>query len=156
MEEGIYPIEKALQVVKSLQTAQGDEQLDLVEISPNAKPPVCKIIQYSKFKYEQKKKQKEIKAKAHKTTIKEIRLGPNTDEHDFSFKLKHAIKFLSDGAKVKVYVHFAGRTIAFKERGEILLLKFVQALEEYGKMEYMPKMEGRRMNLIVAPKITKK
>lgn len=130
--------------------------LDLVEISPNADPPVCKIIDYSKFKYEQKKKQKEIKAKAHKTVLKEIRFGPNTDDHDFNFKLKHAINFLQDGAKVKAYVHFVGRTIVFKERGEILLLKFAQALEDYGKVEQLPKLEGKRMFLMLSPKSLKK
>ncbi len=128
------------------------EGLDLVEISPKADPPVCKIIDYSKFKYEQKKKQKEIKAKAQKTVIKEIRFGPNTDDHDFNFKLKHAIKFLKEGAKLKAYVHFVGRTIVFKERGEILLLKFAQALEEYGKVEQLPKLERKRMYVILAPK----
>lgn len=133
-----------------------EQSLDLVEISPNADPPVCKIIDYSKFKYEQKKKQKEIKAKAQKTVIKEIRFGPNTDDHDFDFKLKHAIKFLEDGAKVKAYVHFAGRSIVFKDRGEILLLKFAQALEDYGKIEQLPKLEGKRMFLFVAPKQQKK
>lgn len=127
-----------------------------MEISPNADPPVCKVIDYSKFKYEQKKKQKEIKAKAQKTVIKEIRFGPNTDDHDFNFKLNHAIKFLQDGAKVKAYVHFYGRTIVFKDRGEILLLKFAQALEEYGKVEQLPKMEGKRMILFMAPKLNKK
>jgi translation initiation factor IF-3 len=132
-----------------------DEGLDLVEISPKADPPVCKIIDYSKFKYEQKKKQKEIKAKAQKTVIKEIRFGPNTDDHDFNFKLKHAIKFLSEGAKLKAYVHFVGRTIVFKERGEILLLKFAQALEEYGKVEQLPKLERKRMYVILAPKSKK-
>ncbi len=142
---GIYPISEALELAK-------DEGLDLVEISPKAEPPVCKIIDYSKFKYEQKKKQKEIKAKAQKTVIKEIRFGPNTDEHDFNFKLKHAIKFLSDGAKLKAYVHFVGRTIVFKERGEILLLKFAQALEDYGKVEQLPKLERKRMYVILAPK----
>jgi translation initiation factor IF-3 len=131
------------------------EGLDLVEISPKADPPVCKIIDYSKFKYEQKKKQKEIKAKAQKTVIKEIRFGPNTDDHDFNFKLKHAIKFLSEGAKIKAYVHFVGRTIVFKERGEILLLKFAQALEEYGKVEQLPKLERKRMYVILAPKSKK-
>jgi len=129
-----------------------NESLDLVEISPNADPPVCKIIDYSKFKYEQKKKQKEIKAKAQKTVVKEIRFGPNTDDHDFNFKLKHAIKFLNEGAKFKAYVHFVGRTIVFKERGEILLLKFAQALEEYGKVEQLPKLERKRMYVILAPK----
>jgi translation initiation factor IF-3 len=130
--------------------------LDLVEISPKADPPVCKIIDYSKFKYEQKKKQKEIKAKAQKTVVKEIRFGPNTDEHDFNFKLNHAIKFLKEGAKVKAYVHFVGRTIVFKERGEILLLKFAQALEDYGKVELLPKLEGKRMSIILAPKAVSK
>ena len=133
-----------------------EQSLDLVEISPNADPPVCKIIDYSKFKYEQKKKQKEMKAKAHKTVLKEIRFGPNTDDHDFNFKLKHAINFLEDGAKVKAYVHFVGRTIVFKERGEILLLKFAQALEEYAKVEQLPKLEGKRMFLMLAPKSAKK
>jgi len=133
-----------------------DQGLDLVEISPKADPPVCKIIDYSKFKYEQKKKQKEIKAKAHKTVLKEIRFGPNTEEHDFNFKLKHAINFLKDGAKVKAYVHFVGRTIVFKERGEILLLKFAQQLEEYGKVEQLPKLEGKRMSIFISPKVAKK
>lgn len=141
----VYPTAKAVQMAQ-------EEGLDLVEISPKADPPVCKIIDYSKFKYEQKKKQKEIKAKAQKTVIKEIRFGPNTDEHDYNFKLKHAINFLTEGAKVKSYVHFAGRSIVFKDRGEILLLKFAQALEEYGKVEQLPKLEGKRMFLIVAPK----
>ncbi len=142
---GVYPIEEALQMSKGM-------SLDLVEISPKADPPVCKIIDYSKFKYEQKKKQKEIKAKAQKTVVKEIRFGPNTDDHDFNFKTKHALNFLKDGAKVKAYVHFIGRTIVFKERGEILLLKFMQELEEYGKVEQMPKLEGKRMTVILSPK----
>lgn len=133
-----------------------EQGLDLVEISPKADPPVCKIIDYSKFKYEQKKKQKEIKAKAHKTVLKEIRFGPNTDDHDFQFKLKHAVKFLEEGAKVKAYVHFVGRTIVFKERGEILLLKFAQALEDYAKVEQLPKLEGKRMFLMLSPKQLKK
>jgi translation initiation factor IF-3 len=133
--------------------AQG---LDLVEISPKADPPVCKIIDYSKFKYEQKKKQKEIKAKAQKTVIKEIRFGPNTDEHDFEFKLNHAKGFLKDGAKVKAYVHFVGRTIVFKERGEILLLKFAQALEELAKVDQLPKLEGKRMTVMLSPKVSPK
>lgn len=145
----VYPISQALKIAE-------EQSLDLVEISPNADPPVCKVIDYSKFKYEQKKKQKEIKAKAQKTVIKEIRFGPNTDDHDFNFKLKHAQKFLSEGAKVKAFVHFYGRTIVFKERGEILLLKFAQALEEYAKVEQLPKMEGKRMNLFLAPKVQKK
>jgi translation initiation factor IF-3 len=130
--------------------------LDLVEISPSASPPVCKVIDYAKFKYEQKKKQKEIKSNAAKTVVKEIRFGPNTDDHDFDFKLKHAINFLKDGAKVKAYVHFVGRTIVFKERGEMLLLRFAQALEDYGQVEQLPKMEGKRMNIFVAPKQSKK
>ena len=133
-----------------------DQSLDLVEISPKADPPVCKIVDYSKFKYEQNKKQKEIKAKSQKTVIKEIRFGPNTDDHDFNFKLNHAIKFLKEGAKLKAYVHFVGRTIVFKERGEILLLKFAQALEEYGKVEQLPKLERKRMYVILAPKAQKK
>ncbi|CAD5259886.1 protein chain initiation factor IF-3 (fragment) [Imperialibacter sp. EC-SDR9] len=128
----------------------------MVEISPTAVPPVCRIVDYSKFKYEQKKKQKEIKAKAQKTVIKEIRFGPNTDDHDFNFKLKHAINFLKEGSKVKAYVQFVGRTIVFKERGEILLLKFAQELEEYGKVEQLPRLEGKRMSLFVAPKVAKK
>lgn len=132
-----------------------EQNLDLVEISPKADPPVCKIIDYSKFKYEQKKKQKEIKAKAQKTVIKEIRFGPNTEEHDFNFKLNHAQKFLKEGAKVKAYVHFVGRTIVFKERGEILLLRFAQALEDYGKVEQLPKLEGKRMTMFIAPKPVK-
>ncbi len=134
-------------------TQQG---LDLVEISPKADPPVCKIIDYSKFKYEQKKKQKEIKAKAQKTVVKEIRFGPNTDDHDFNFKLKHAENFLKEGAKVKAYVHFVGRTIVFKERGEALLLRFATELEEFGKVEELPKMMGKRMYLMLTPKAGKK
>lgn len=149
IEVGIYSIAEAIKMAQ-------DESLDLVEISPKADPPVCKIVDYSKFKYEQKKKQKEIKAKSQKTVIKEIRFGPNTDEHDFNFKVKHAIKFLKEGAKLKAYVHFVGRTIVFKERGEILLLKFAQALEEYGKVEQLPKLERKRMYVILAPKPQKK
>ena len=145
----MYAIAEALSMAKA-------EGLDLVEISPKAEPPVCKVIDYSKFKYEQKKKQKEIKAKAQKTVIKEIRFGPNTDDHDFNFKLKHAINFLKEGAKVRAYVHFYGRTIVFKERGEILLLKFAQALEEFGKVEQLPKLERKRMYVIMAPKVKKK
>lgn len=129
-----------------------ENDLDLVEISPNVDPPVCKILDYAKFKYEQKKKQKEIKANASKVVLKEIRFGPNTDDHDFNFKLKHAISFLKEGAKVKAYVHFVGRSIVFKERGEMLLLKFAQALEEYGAVEQLPKLEGKRMNIFIAPK----
>ena len=126
--------------------------LDLVEIAPKAKPPVVKIIDYNKFLYNKKKKEKEIKNKASKTVIKEIRFGPNTDDHDFDFKLKHAKGFLEDGAKVKAYVHFRGRTIVFKERGELLLLRFLKELEEYGSAESLPKLEGKRMTVIVSPK----
>jgi translation initiation factor IF-3 len=131
-------------------------ELDLVEISPNADPPVCKIIDYQKFLYQQKKKQKEIKAKTVKVVIKEIRFGPNTDEHDFNFKLNHAKKFLTDGAKIKAFVFFKGRTILFKEKGEILLLRFAQELEEYGKVEQLPRLEGKRMTMFIAPKAGKK
>lgn len=126
--------------------------MDLVEISPTANPPVCRIIDYKKFLYEQKKKQKEIKAKTAKVVIKEIRLGPNTDDHDFNFKLKHAEKFLEDGAKVKVDVFFRGRSIIYKDQGEIILLKFAQALEDFGKVERLPKLEGKRMIMIITPK----
>lgn len=145
----VYPLSQALKIANEL-------GLDLVEISPKADPPVCKVIDYSKFKYEQKKRQKEIKANAQKTVVKEIRFGPNTDDHDFNFKLNHAKKFLEEGAKVKAYVHFVGRTIVFKERGEILLLKFAQALEEEAKVEQLPKLEGKRMILMLAPKQSKK
>lgn len=130
--------------------------LDLVEIAAQADPPVCKIVDYQKFLYERKKKEKETKAKASKQVLKEIRFGPNTDEHDFNFKVKHAVKFLEEGAKVKAYVHFRGRAIAYKARGEIILLKFAQALEEYGKVEMMPKLEGNRMFLHLAPLPNKK
>lgn len=146
---GVYDIREALRIAV-------DQGLDLVEISPKADPPVCKVIDYSKFKYEQKKKQKEIKAKAQKTVLKEIRFGPNTDDHDFNFKLKHAENFLKDGAKVKAYVHFVGRSIVFKERGELLLLRFAQSLEEMAKVEQMPKLEGKRMSIFLTPKGGKK
>lgn len=149
VEVGVYSVSQAIKIAQ-------DQSLDLVEISPKADPPVCKVIDYSKFKYEQKKKQKEIKSKAQKTVIKEIRFGPNTDDHDFNFKLKHATNFLQDGSKVKAYVHFVGRTIVFKERGEILLLKFAQALEEYAKVEQLPKLEGKRMYVMLSPKPHKK
>ena len=129
-----------------------DEGLDLVEISPNANPPVCKIIEYQKYLYEQKKKQKEIKANSAKVVVKEIRLSPQTDEHDFNFKLNHAIRFLQDGNKVKVDVFFKGRAIVYKEQGETQLLKFAEALLEYGKPELMPRLEGKRMLMIIAPK----
>ena len=127
-------------------------ELDLVEISPNAKPPVCKIIDYKKFLYEQKKKQKELKAKQTKVVIKEIRFGPNTDEHDFQFKLNHAVKFLKEGAKLQAFVFFRGRTIIYKDRGEILLLKFAQELEEFGILEKMPELQGKKMTIIINPK----
>lgn len=148
VETGVYPTQEALKIAQ-------DQELDLVEISPKADPPVCKICDYKKFLYQQKKKQKEIKNKTVKVVIKEIRFGPNTDDHDFNFKLNHAKKFLEEGSKVKAYVFFKGRTIVFKDRGEILLLKFAQELEEIGKVELMPKMEGKKMNMIIAPKVKK-
>jgi len=127
-------------------------ELDLVEISPNADPPVCKLTDYGKFLYEQKKRQKELKANASKVVLKEIRFGPQTDEHDFNFKLNHARKFLAEGSKVKAYVFFRGRSIVYKEQGEELLLRFAQALEEEGKVEALPKLEGKRMQMTLAPK----
>lgn len=130
--------------------------LDLVEISPGADPPVCKVIDYQKFLYQQKKKQKEMKAKTQKTVVKEIRFGPNTDDHDYNFKLNHAKKFLEDNAKVKAYVFFKGRSIIYKEQGEILLLRFAQDLEELGKVEQLPKLEGKRMTMFISPKPKKK
>tara|TARA_B100000029_G_C17241502_1_gene839238 strand:- start:146 stop:604 length:459 start_codon:yes stop_codon:yes gene_type:complete len=145
VEAKIVPLDEALKTANRL-------GLDLVEISPNAEPPVCKVIDYKKFIYDQKKKQKAIKSKAQKVVIKELRFGPNTGEHDFNFKLKHAEKFLQDGAKVKAFVFFRGRTIIFKEQGEILLLKLAQALEEFGVVESMPKLEGKRMIMLIAPK----
>jgi translation initiation factor IF-3 len=145
----VYPIQQAIKLAQ-------DQNLDLVEISPNADPPVCKVVDYSKFKYEQKKKQKEIKSKALKVVIKEIRFGPNTEEHDFNFKVKHAENFLKEGSKVKATVTFFGRSIVYKERGEILLLKFAQALEEFGKVEAMPRLEGKRMSMLLMPKVGKK
>jgi translation initiation factor IF-3 len=149
IESGVYPTRVVRQWAE-------DMELDLVEISPKAKPPVVRIIDYKKFLYDKKKREKEIKAKAVKTVVKEIRFGPNTDDHDFDFKLRHAKKFLEDGAKVKAYVHFRGRTIVFKDRGELLLLRFLKELEDYGSAEALPKMEGRRMIVIVSPKKTKK
>ena len=126
--------------------------LDLVEIAAKAKPPVCRIVDYNKFLYEQKMRQKEMKAKASKVVIKEIRFGPNTDDHDFDFKLKHAKKFLEDGAKLKAFVFFKGRSILFKDKGEILLLRFAQELEDYGKVEQLPKLEGKRMIMFISQK----
>jgi len=145
VDTGIFQLRDALALANDL-------DLDLVEISPSANPPVCKIMDYKKFLYEQKKKQKEIKSKSAKVVVKEIRLGPNTDDHDFNFKLKHAIKFLQEGAKVKVDVFFKGRSIIYKDKGEYILLRFAQELEEYGKVERLPKLEGKRMIMIVAPK----
>ena len=145
VEAKIVPLDEALTTANRL-------GLDLVEISPNAEPPVCKVIDYKKFIYDQKKRKKVIKSKAQKVVIKELRFGPNTGEHDFNFKLKHAEKFLQDGAKVKAFVFFRGRTIIFKEQGEILLLKLAQALEEFGVVEGMPKLEGKRMIMLIAPK----
>jgi len=145
VEQGIITIKEALDIAKAL-------ELDLVEISPAANPPVCKILDYKKFLYDQKKKQKEIKAKTSKVVVKEIRLGPNTDDHDFNFKLNHAKKFLEEGAKVKVEVFFRGRTIVYKDKGELMLLKFAQEVEEVGKVEKLPLLEKKRMIMIIAPK----
>ncbi|NNM22608.1 MAG: translation initiation factor IF-3 [Flavobacteriaceae bacterium] len=145
VEVGVYPLKKALEIAKDLED-------DLVEISPNAAPPVCKIMDYKKFVYEQKKREKAMKAKATKVTIKEIRFGPNTDDHDYEFKKKHGEKFLKDGAKLKAYVFFKGRSIIYKDKGEILLLRLAQDLEDYGKVEQMPKLEGKRMTMFIAPK----
>jgi translation initiation factor IF-3 len=129
-----------------------DQGLDLVEISPNAEPPVCKIMDYKKFLYEQKKRDKALKSKATKVVVKEIRFGPNTDDHDYEFKKKHAEKFLKEGAKLKAFVFFKGRSIIFKEQGHILLLRLAQDLEEFGKVEQMPRLEGKRMTMFIAPK----
>ncbi|MBT8326420.1 MAG: translation initiation factor IF-3 [Bacteroidia bacterium] len=145
VEQGIIDLDSALAIAKEL-------ELDLVEISPKAKPPVCKVVDYRKFLYEQKKKAKELKATQAKVDIKEIRFGPNTDEHDVNFKLKHAEKFLADGHKVRAYVFFRGRTIVFKERGELLLLQFAEKLAEVAKLEQLPKMEGKKMIIVLAPK----
>lgn len=145
IEQGVYTIEKALTLAK-------EQELDLVEISPTADPPVCRIVDYNKFLYEKKKKEKEIKAKAAKSELKEIRFGPNTDDHDFEFKTRHAIKFLEEGNKVKAYVQFRGRAIVFQERGELILLKFAERLKEVGSLEHMPKLEGKRMHAIFIPK----
>lgn len=149
VEVGIYSIQDALKIARDL-------ELDLVEISPNADPPVCKVIDYNKFLYEKKKKEKEMKAKSKAAEVKEIRFTPNTDDHDFDFKSKHAEEFLKDGHKVKAYVQFKGRAIMFKERGELLLLKFAERLADVGTPESMPKMEGKRMLIIFAPKTQKK
>ena len=148
VEVGVYPLDKAKELAN-------EQELDLVEISPKAVPPVCKIIDYKKFLYEQKKREKSLKSKATKVTIKEIRFGPQTDEHDYEFKKKHALKFLQEGAKLKAFVFFKGRSIIFKEQGQILLLKLAQELEEYGKVEQLPKLEGKRMIMFIAPKKVK-
>jgi translation initiation factor IF-3 len=145
IEVGVYPTRKALTMAQELES-------DLVEISPNAVPPVCKIMDYKKFLYEQKKREKALKSKSTKVTIKEIRFGPQTDEHDYEFKKKHAIKFLSEGAKLKAFVFFKGRSIIFKEQGQILLLRLAQELEDYGKVEQLPKLEGKRMIMFINPK----
>lgn len=145
IEQGVYDLSTALKMAE-------EQELDLVEISPKADPPVCKIMDYRKFLYDQKKKAKELKANQIKTDIKEIRFGPNTDEHDVNFKLKHAEKFLSEGHKVRAYVFFRGRSIVFKDRGELLLLKFAESLQEVAKLEQLPKMEGKKMIIVLAPK----
>jgi translation initiation factor IF-3 len=141
----IYPIDKAREIADEM-------GLDLVEIAPNAVPPVCKIVDYKKFLYDQKKKQKELKSKQSKVVVKEVRFGPNTDDHDFDFKLNHAKKFLEEGSKVKAFVFFKGRTIVFKERGELLLLKFAKELSDLGSVEQLPKLEGKRMIMMINPK----
>jgi translation initiation factor IF-3 len=149
VEVGVYPTQEALKMAQQ-------QQLDLVEISPNADPPVCKIIDYNKFLYDKKKKEKEMKAKAKVSEVKEIRFTPNTDDHDFDFKSRHAEGFLKDGNKVKAYVQFKGRAIQFKERGELLLLKFAERLQEIGQPEALPKLEGKRMFIMMAPRSKKK
>ena len=149
VEGGVYPTRKALEIANEL-------ELDLVEISPNATPPVCKVIDYKKFLYEQKKRDKELKAKATKVVIKEIRFGPQTDDHDYEFKKKHGEKFLKEGSKVKAYVFFKGRSIIYKDQGVILLLRLATDLEDYGKVEQMPKLEGKRMTMFLAPLPKKK
>lgn len=149
IEPGVYPIRKAREIAE-------EQELDLVEISPNADPPVCKVLDYKKFLFEQKKKQKELKAKATKIVVKEIRFGPNTDDHDFEFKLKHAKEFIEQGAKVRAFVFFRGRSIVYKDKGEILLLRLANELEEIAKVEMLPKMEGKKMFIILSPKKGKK
>ena len=145
VEQGVYPTSQALKIAE-------DQGLDLVEISPNAAPPVCRVIDYQKFLYQQKKRQKEQKAKSVKVVVKEIRFGPQTDDHDFNFKLKHAKEFLQEGAKVRAYVFFKGRSILFKDQGADLLSRFIAELEEYGKVEAAPKLEGKKMIVVLAPK----
>jgi len=148
VEVGVYTLSKALEIAK-------EQEVDLVEISPNATPPLCKAMDYKKFVYEQKKREKSLKSKATKVIIKEIRFGPNTDDHDYQFKKKHAEKFLNEGAKLKAFVFFKGRSIIYKDKGEILLLRLAQDLEDYGKVEQMPKLEGKRMTMFIAPKKVK-
>ena len=148
VEVAVYPLKQALSIAEDL-------GFDLVEISPNAEPPVCKVMDYKKFVYEQKKREKALKAKATKVVIKEIRFGPNTDDHDYAFKKKHGEKFLKEGAKLKAYVFFKGRSIIYKDQGEILLLRLAQELEEFGKVEQMPKLEGKRMTMFISPKKSK-
>ena len=145
VEQGIYSVSEALRMAQN-------QELDLIEISPNAAPPVCRIADFQKFLYQQKKRQKEQKAKSVKIIVKEIRFGPQTDDHDYNFKLKHAKSFLEEGAKVKAYVFFKGRSILFKEQGEVLLLRFANDLEDYGKVEQMPALEGKKMIIMLAPK----
>ena len=145
VEPGIYSLRDALRMSE-------EQELDLVEIAPQAEPPVCKVIDYKKFLYDQKRRQKEIKANASKVVVKEIRFGPQTDDHDFQFKLNHATGFLNEGAKVKAYVFFKGRSIVFSDQGEVLLLKFAQELEEFGKVENLPSLEGKRMTMMIGPK----
>ena len=144
VEQGVYSLDKALQIARDL-------ELDLIEISPNAQPPVCRVLDYQKFLYQQRKRLKEQKQKAAKVVVKEIRFGPQTDDHDYNFKLKHAMGFLKEGSKVKAYVFFRGRSILFKEQGEVLLLRFANDLEEYGKVEMMPVLEGKRMTIMISP-----
>lgn len=148
VEMGVYPTKRALEIAE-------EQELDLVEISPNATPPVAKVMDYKKFLYEQKKREKELKAKASKVVVKEIRFGPQTDDHDYDFKKKNAEKFLKDGAKLKAFVFFKGRSIVFKEQGQILLLRLAQDLEDIGKVEQMPKLEGKRMTMFISPRKTK-
>ena len=148
VEQGVYPIAEALRIADEL-------ELDLIEISPNAVPPVCRVLDYQKYLYQQRKRAKEQKAKSTKVVVKEIRFGPQTDDHDYNFKLKHAIGFLKEGAKVKAYVFFKGRSILFKEQGEVLLLRFANELEEYAKVEQLPLLEGKRMTIMLSPKKNK-
>ena len=145
VEQGVYSIQQALRIAN-------EQELDLVEISPNVNPPVCRVVDYQKFIFQLKKKQKEQKAKSVKVVVKEIRFGPQTDDHDYNFKLKHAKGFLSEGSKVKAYVFFRGRSILFKDQGEVLLLRFANDLEDYGRVESMPVLEGKRMTIMIAPK----